>query len=83
MNNDTNREPDGYIYNSRRNIRTNYCIERLYSDQNNNFLAFIYSVEYKNSEGKWWKAGSRWAFNSLDTAFILDNGFREFPNTSK
>ncbi|EOD4315538.1 hypothetical protein ACJQOX_003280 [Vibrio cholerae] len=52
MNNETNREPDGYIYNSRRNIRTNDRIEQLYRDQDDNFLAFIYSVEYKNSEGK-------------------------------
>ncbi|HAT8514677.1 TPA: hypothetical protein I7181_13295 [Vibrio vulnificus] len=83
MNNDTNREPDGYIYNSRRNIRTNDRIERLYRDKDDNYLAFIYSVEYKNSEGKWWKAGSRRAFNSLDTADILDNGFRDFPSTYK
>ncbi|EPF2681972.1 hypothetical protein ACSL9E_003593 [Vibrio vulnificus] len=54
MNNEKSREPDGYIYNSRRNIRTNGRIERLYRDQDDNFLAFI-----------------------------LDNGFREFPNTSK
>ncbi|WP_176429117.1 MULTISPECIES: hypothetical protein [unclassified Vibrio] len=52
MNNNTNRESDGYIYNSRRNIRTNDRIEQLYRDQDDNFLALIYSVEYKNSEGK-------------------------------
>lgn len=83
MNEDTNREPDGYIYNSRRDIRTNDPIERLYSDQHDNYIAFIYSVQYKDSNGKWFKSGSRWAFNSLDTVFILENGFRDFPSISK
>ncbi|HFQ4805327.1 TPA: hypothetical protein ACGUTO_003735 [Vibrio vulnificus] len=80
MNNDTNREPDGYIYNSRINIRTNDRIEQLYREQNDNFLAFIYSVEYKNSEGKWWKTGSHWAFNCYDVEFNLNNGFELFPH---
>lgn len=81
--NDSQQETDGYTYNSHRNIRTSNTVERLYQDRDDNFIAFIYSVQYKDSEGQWFNAGSRWAFNTDDVAFIISSGFKSFPSISK
>ncbi|MCF7479675.1 hypothetical protein L3V32_23605 [Vibrio sp. J2-4] len=69
-----------YTYNTHGNIRTKYPLERTYTDRNGNYLSFILSVEYQQSNGDWSEAGLRWMINSEDKIFVMENGFKDFPH---
>ncbi|RIH70481.1 hypothetical protein BJG01_09935 [Vibrio splendidus] len=69
-----------YTYSTHENIRTKYPLERAYTDQNGNYLSFILSVEYEQSNGDWLDAGLRWTINGEDIIFVMENGFKDFPH---
>ncbi|MGR5130098.1 hypothetical protein [Photobacterium swingsii] len=69
-----------YTYSTHGNIRTKYPLERAYTDRNGNYLSFILSVEYQQSNGDWVDAGLRWVINGVDKVFVMENGFKDFPH---
>lgn len=64
-----------YTYNQRENIRTSFEVEKIYSTHNG-FIGRLADVEYKQSNGAWKSAGSRWLINVDDIKTIMDNGFK-------
>lgn len=69
-----------YTYSTHGNIRTKYPLEHAYTDHNGNYLSFILSVEYQQSNGDWFDAGLRWMINGVDKVFVMENGFKDFPH---
>ncbi|MEZ8054840.1 MULTISPECIES: hypothetical protein [Vibrio] len=69
-----------YFYNTARTIRTKYPLEKAYADIFGNYLSFILSVEYLQSNGSWNEAGLRWVINCQSKEYVMENGFKEFPH---
>lgn len=64
-----------YTYNKRENIRTSFEVEKLYNTHKG-FIGRLPDVEYKQSNGTWKSAGSRWLINVDDIQTIMDEGFK-------
>ncbi len=64
-----------YTYNQRENIRTSFEVEKLYNTHKG-FIGRLPEVEYKQSNGTWKSAGSRWLINVDDIQTIMDEGFK-------
>ena len=76
------QETDGYIYNSRRNIRTRYALEKTCYHFEGYFISFLVSVQYLRGN-EWERAGSRWLICEDDIRRVMDSGFKEFPSIFK
>lgn len=79
MNTKFKREKDGYIYNSNRNIRTAYYLEKGYFSSNGTYLSFLLSVEYLNGSDIWYCTGVRWLVCEDNIFNVMKNGFKDFP----
>jgi hypothetical protein len=64
-----------YTYNDRKNIRTSYSVEVVYSTDNG-YIGRLPDVQYKQSNGSWVSVGSRWLINESDPQAIMDLGFK-------
>ncbi|ARR48521.1 hypothetical protein ETN89_02710 [Photobacterium damselae subsp. damselae] len=79
MKTEFDREDDGYIYNSRRNIRTAYSLEKGYFSSNGTYLTYLLSVEYLSGSEDWYCTGIRWLICEDDIYSVMENGFKDFP----
>lgn len=64
-----------YTYNERKNMRTSYGVERLYSSDKG-FIGRLPDVQYKQTDGTWKSQGSRWMINEQNPSVIMDYGFK-------
>jgi hypothetical protein len=64
-----------YTYNESQNIRTSCAVEKVYST-NLGFICRVADVEYKQADGAWESAGSRWLINETSVQMIIENGFK-------
>ena len=64
-----------YTYNERKNIRTPYDVEILYTTDKG-FIGRLPDVQYQHTDGTWKSQGSRWMINEDNPIQIMDYGFK-------
>lgn len=64
-----------FTYNERKNIRTSYRVEKVFSTDKG-FIGRLPDVQYKQGDGSWVSQGSRWLINEENPQVIMDFGFK-------